>query len=236
MPGRNTGLLEGATAGSWSSGIVEQSQGVGCCWLWRDGFKGCEVGDFGEKFLWRKAGQPWKQGDTAESSVVGGAITIASLSQHISIGSWTIERLAHQMPDVRVYRVGPQPGEAPLCVWMGRARDKDWSKRPSDCQLPKAWKKTRWGHDCCSRDSLCPCTLGTARDSASQAAVLPSHTTLTGVELPQAKSCVYVFRVPLVVSSSLWPCRLWTAKPLCPGGFSRREYWAYWAILVVIPF
>jgi len=27
-----------------------------------------------------KAGQPWKQGDTAESCVVGGAITIASLS------------------------------------------------------------------------------------------------------------------------------------------------------------
>ena len=145
MPGRNTGLLEGAAAGIWSSGIVEQSQGVGCCWLWRDGSRGCEVGDFGEKFLWSKAGQPWKQGDTAESSVVGGAITIACLSQHISIGSWTIERLAHQMPDVWVYRVGPQPGEAPLRVWMGRAREKDWPKRPSDCQLPKAWKKILMG-------------------------------------------------------------------------------------------
>ena len=30
--------------------------------------------------LWRKARQPWKQGDTAESHVRGGAITIASLS------------------------------------------------------------------------------------------------------------------------------------------------------------
>ena len=29
--GRNAGLLEGAAAGSWSLGIVEQSQGEGCC-------------------------------------------------------------------------------------------------------------------------------------------------------------------------------------------------------------
>ena len=28
---RNTGLLEGAAAGSWSLGIWEQSQGGGCC-------------------------------------------------------------------------------------------------------------------------------------------------------------------------------------------------------------
>ena len=31
MPGRNTGLLEGAAARSWSLGIVEQSQDKGCC-------------------------------------------------------------------------------------------------------------------------------------------------------------------------------------------------------------
>ena len=31
MQGRNMGLLEGAAAGSWSLGIVEQSQGEGCC-------------------------------------------------------------------------------------------------------------------------------------------------------------------------------------------------------------
>ena len=30
-PGRNAGLLEGAVAGSWSLGIVEQSQCEGCC-------------------------------------------------------------------------------------------------------------------------------------------------------------------------------------------------------------
>ena len=30
-PDRDTGPLEGTTAGSWSLGIVEQSQGEGCC-------------------------------------------------------------------------------------------------------------------------------------------------------------------------------------------------------------
>ena len=43
------------------------------------------------------------------SYAVGRAITIASLSPHTSIGSWTTERLAHQMPDALRYRVGPQP-------------------------------------------------------------------------------------------------------------------------------
>ena len=31
MPGRNPGLLEGAVAGSWSLGTVEQSCCKGCC-------------------------------------------------------------------------------------------------------------------------------------------------------------------------------------------------------------
>ena len=35
-PDRDTGPLEGAAAGSWSLGIVEQSQGEGCCWLQTD--------------------------------------------------------------------------------------------------------------------------------------------------------------------------------------------------------
>ena len=40
----------------------------------------------------------------------GGSITIASLSSPASISSWTIERLAHQMPDALNCRVGPHPG------------------------------------------------------------------------------------------------------------------------------
>ena len=39
------------------------------------------------KCLWRKVRQPWKQGDTAESCVGCGDITIASLSPHTSISS-----------------------------------------------------------------------------------------------------------------------------------------------------
>ena len=31
VPDRNAGPLEGTVAGSWSLGIVEQSQGEGCC-------------------------------------------------------------------------------------------------------------------------------------------------------------------------------------------------------------
>ena len=41
--------------------------------------------------------------------------TPSPLSPHANIGSWTIERLAHQMPDALNYRLGPQPGE-PLYV------------------------------------------------------------------------------------------------------------------------
>ena len=36
-----------------------------------DGWRGCEGGDFGGRCLWREAGWTWKQGDTAESCVVG---------------------------------------------------------------------------------------------------------------------------------------------------------------------
>ena len=51
-----------------------------------NGSRGCEGGECGGKCLWRKAGQPWKQGDTAESRVVGGAIIIiVCLSPRASI-------------------------------------------------------------------------------------------------------------------------------------------------------
>ena len=85
---RNAGPLEEAAAGSCSVGLVEQSQGESCCWLQRDGSRGCEGGDSNGRCLWRKARQPLKQGDTAESRVGGGAITIASFFPHASICSW----------------------------------------------------------------------------------------------------------------------------------------------------
>ena len=134
-PDRDIGALEGAATGSWRLGIVQQSQGKGCYGLWRDRLRGCEGGDRGGKCPWRKARQPWKQGYTAESRVGVGAITIASLSLHVSIDSWKIDRLAHQMPDALNYRVGSHPGcpfkclmadlknrtpagGCPLCTWQ----------------------------------------------------------------------------------------------------------------------
>ena len=98
-PDRKAGPVEDTVAGCRSLGFVEQSQGKGCCWLQRDGSRGLKGGDCSGKCLWRKARQPWKQGDTEESCIGGGAITIASVSPKAGISSWTIERLAHQMPD-----------------------------------------------------------------------------------------------------------------------------------------
>ena len=158
---REAGPLEDAVAESWSLATVEQSHSEGWCWL-RDRSRGCEGGDCGGKCLWRKAGQPWKQGDTAESCVGSGPIRIASLFPHTSTGSWTINRLAHQTPDALNYRVGPQPEGpfmcwmhrttekdtrqgSPLSAWTGGATQKDWPKRPSDRQLQEAQKKTLIG-------------------------------------------------------------------------------------------
>ena len=153
-PHRDAGPLEGTVAGSWSLGIVEQPQGEGCCWLQRDGSRGCEGGDRGGKCLWRKARKPWKQHDTAESCIGCGAITIASLQ--------TIESLAHQTPNTLTYRIGPNtrcpsmcmtcqttekdPRQgSPLSAWMAWSTEKDWSKRFSDRQLQEVWKKSLIG-------------------------------------------------------------------------------------------
>ena len=35
---------------------MEQSQGEGCCWLQRDGLRGCEGGDHGETWGGKKPG------------------------------------------------------------------------------------------------------------------------------------------------------------------------------------
>ena len=45
-----------------------------------------DVRETGGKCLWRKARQPWVQGNTAESDVGGGGITIASLPPCASSG------------------------------------------------------------------------------------------------------------------------------------------------------
>ena len=139
---------------------MEQSHREGCCWLWRDRSRGCEGEDCGAKCLWRKARQPWKQGNTTKSHIVGGAITIGSLSPQASIGSWKIERLAHQMPDELIYRavthprcsfkwltrrsgVGPQPGGPLLCL-MYWTTEKD----PRQGSPLSAWRDITVEKDC----------------------------------------------------------------------------------------
>ena len=80
--------------------------------------------------------------------------------------------------------------------------EKDWPKRPSDRQLLGARKKTLIGHNLKQRQSV-SCTLGATRVPTSQAAALPSRSTLIEAELPQTKeSCVYAHKIASVVSSS----------------------------------
>ena len=123
---------------------------------------------------------------------------------------------------------------APLCAWTGKAMEKDWPKRPSDCQLQEAGKKT-----------------DRARTPAVGAVCVPAHLAPPGS--PQAKqlcylhtlgqSChrqkkkknphIYAHRVASVVSDYLWPCELWPASLLCQGrgGLQTRilerigQYW-----------
>ena len=71
-------------AGVWG---LWSNPGMSAAVDWRVGSRGCEGGDCGGKCLWRKAREPWNQGDTAESCVGGRAITIASLSPKASMGS-----------------------------------------------------------------------------------------------------------------------------------------------------
>ena len=67
----------------------------------------------------------------------------------------------------------------------------------------------------------------------------PSHSTLTGAELPQAnKSCIYAHRVTSVVSYNLCDpvdCVL-PGFSVREGGSPGKNTGAYWPILAAIPF
>ena len=146
--------------------------------------------------------QTRRQGDTAESRVGGGAITIDSLPPQASVGSWTIDRLAHQTPDALNYRrtpsrvllsvpdvpknrKGPQAREPSKCLNMRRYGN-NGPKTPSDRQLQEAWKKD-------SDRAITPAVEAVhvpahlVLPGSSQAAAPPSRSTLTGIELSQAK-------------------------------------------------
>ena len=77
---------------------------------------------------------------------------------------------------------------------MGRAMEKDWAelwRKTGQRGLliagyKRLQKRLRQSHKSCHGSSLCPCTLGTTRVSASQEAAPTSCSTLTVAELPQA--------------------------------------------------
>jgi len=121
-------------------------------------------GMWGRRLWWEmeESQAAMEASDTAEPCIGGGTITIPSLPPHACIGSWTTERLAHQMPDTLNYRAGPNPGYpfkclllqstekdprqgSPLSAWTGGTTEKYWPKRTSDCQLQEARKKTLIG-------------------------------------------------------------------------------------------
>ena len=89
-PDKDAGPLKSIVAGSWHVGIGEQSQGKVCYWLCGDSPRGSEGGDHMENVCGGKL-LPWRQGNTAESSAVGGTVTVASLSPHTSTSSWTMK-------------------------------------------------------------------------------------------------------------------------------------------------
>ena len=137
----------------------------------------------------------------------------------------------------KLRKKGPRQGNA-LSAWIGEASEKDWPTRPSDRQPQEAWKKTPIGHKSCCRGSPCPCTLGTARVPASQEAVPPSRSTLTGAEMTQAKNVLH-----LCAQGRFSRVRLCSPIDCGLPGFSVRERaspgkntGAYRPILVVIPF
>ena len=131
---RDAGPLEGTAAGSWSLGIVKQSQGAGCCWVWRDGSRGYEGRDCGGKCLWKKARQPWKQGNSCWITGRGWSHH-HSLSPHTPASAaeqqrgwpikclmhWTTEQDPTQGAPVSAWHVDLQsrtPARgAPLCDW-----------------------------------------------------------------------------------------------------------------------
>ena len=160
-------------------------------------------GRSGGKCWWRKARQPWKQDDTAESCIAGGAITVASLPPHASVSSWIIEGLAHQVHDTQLQNRPPARG-GPLSAWHSNPQSRTPARGP--LYVPNAWNnregpQAREPSKCLSGQSYrerlakeafwLPATRGSQRDSDRaitlevEAAHVPAHLALPGS--PQAK-------------------------------------------------
>ena len=131
-PNRDAGPLGGAATGSCSLGIVEQFQGEGRCWLQRDRWRGCEGGDCGGKCLWKKAGQPWKQGNSAELCIGSGAITIASLPTRQQLNNGEADPWNAWCTELQS-RTPAGVGGGPLCLTPPKNREGSQAREPSKC-------------------------------------------------------------------------------------------------------
>jgi len=126
------------------------------------------------------------------------------------------------VPDVLSNREGPQakePSEVPEWAELQRKTGQSGLLIASYKRLEKRlWE----GHNSCSRDNLCLCTLCAARVPASQAAAPPSCSTLTGAELPQAKT------LASMCSGLFWSCPTRCIPIDCglPGFSVRGALWA----------
>ena len=127
---RDTGSLEGTAAGSWSLGIVGQSQGEGCCWLRRDGLRGCEGeetgwGDMREesqaamearRYCW-VTGRGWNHHHglslpTGQYQQLNNREGGPSNAWHTALQNRTPPRVPLYMPEAPTYTLGSQPGGA----------------------------------------------------------------------------------------------------------------------------
>ena len=113
---------------------------AGCCGLEGDGLRGREGEDHCGKCLWKKAGQPWRQGDSAESHAVGGVIAVGSLpmpapaadQQRKALEGWPSKCLTS-----RAIEKDPTQREPFKCLMHG-ATEKDKPKRPFAHSSPDA--------------------------------------------------------------------------------------------------
>ena len=113
---------------------------------------------------------------------------------------------------------------SPRSAWMSGAMEKDCPKRPSDCQLQEARKKTL-----IAVEAVCVpvCLVPSESPQAKQLRHLHAQLSLGQNCHRKEKACIYARRVALLVSSSLRPCRPWPSRLLSQGeGFSRQDYWS----------
>ena len=121
---------------------------------------------------------------------------------------------------------------SPLSAWTGSITEKDWPKRSSDRQLQEAQKKAdrvitpeaeAVGVPAHQGQVLGTITLGPCKPSSCATFTFNSHWGRAATGKKEKKSCAYTHRVASVMSSSLWPCRLWLARLLCQQSSSDKN-------------